>query len=118
MTETSGKESAWLEQLVGQWDVTFNMKDHPAWREETRAIGGGWILAETSGPMEGGSEGRMVMMLECEGPDPNDPGRVALYRDIITVIDADTRKLSSITQAADGTWKPVMACEYKRKTAA
>lgn len=152
MTVRSGSEAAWLEQLVGQWDVAFDMESHPSWHEDVRSLGGGWILADMRGPVPGSDQNAcMVMMLsydpakqryvgstavsmmpnlwvyagtldesgnvltlECEGPDLRDEGRTALYRDTITIIDGDTRKFSSITQNADGSWKPVMSSVYKR----
>ncbi|MCV9998408.1 DUF1579 domain-containing protein [Pararhizobium sp. YC-54] len=55
-----------------------------------------------------------VLTLDCEGPDFENPGRTARYQDIITIKDENTRNLSSRIQNADGTWKYVMSCDYKR----
>ncbi|OJF96633.1 DUF1579 domain-containing protein [Pararhizobium antarcticum] len=58
-----------------------------------------------------------ILTLDCEGPDMTDAGRTARYRDIITIIDADTRRFSSRMENADGSWNPVMASHYKRMAA-
>lgn len=55
-----------------------------------------------------------VLTLDCEGPDFDTIGRTARYQDIITIKDVNTRNFSSRIQLADGTWKPVMSCDYQR----
>jgi len=54
------------------------------------------------------------LTLDCEGPDFGTTGRTARYQDIMTILDADTRNFSSRVQAADGTWKRIMSCDYHR----
>ena len=55
-----------------------------------------------------------VLTLDCEGPDFDTIGRTARYQDIITINDENTRNFSSRIRLADGTWKPVMSCDYQR----
>ncbi|MBU8539514.1 DUF1579 domain-containing protein [Roseomonas tokyonensis] len=55
-----------------------------------------------------------VLTLEAEGPDMSSPGRVALYHDIIEMLDDDTRSLTSRMQDADGQWQQVMSARYRR----
>jgi hypothetical protein len=55
-----------------------------------------------------------VLTLDCEGPDFDTIGRTARYQDIITIKDENTRNYSSRIRLADGTWKPVMSCDYQR----
>lgn len=58
-----------------------------------------------------------VLTLDCDGPDMDGSGRIARFQDIIEIVDADTRRFSSRMQSADGSWKPVMASQYKRMAA-
>lgn len=55
-----------------------------------------------------------VLTLDAEGPDFGIPGRVARYQDIITMLDADTRSMTSRMQDAEGAWQPVMSARYRR----
>ncbi|WP_426127056.1 DUF1579 domain-containing protein [Pararhizobium sp. PWRC1-1] len=55
-----------------------------------------------------------VLTLDCEGPDFDTPGQTARYQDIITIRDVDTRNFSSRIRSPDGTWKPIMSCNYNR----
>lgn len=55
-----------------------------------------------------------VLTLDCEGPDLDNAGRTASYQDIITIKDENTRNFSSRIRLADGTWKPIMSCNYSR----
>lgn len=151
-------EHRWLQQLTGRWRLTFappEGSEHQdaggAWEENARALGGAWIVAETTGTMPDGSsatnilslgydpakkryvgsfvssamtnlwiyEGTLdetgtVLTLDCEGPDFGTIGRTARYQDIITIKDENTRNFSSRIRLADGTWKPVMSCDYTR----
>ncbi|KQS89677.1 MULTISPECIES: DUF1579 domain-containing protein [unclassified Rhizobium] len=58
-----------------------------------------------------------VLTLDCDGPDFGNTGRTARYQDIMTIRDADTRNFSSRVQTADGTWQPIMSCDYHRVSA-
>ncbi|WP_439599364.1 DUF1579 domain-containing protein [Falsiroseomonas sp.] len=55
-----------------------------------------------------------VLTLQAEGPDMGTPGRIALYHDIIEMLDDGTRSLTSRMQDADGQWQPVMSAHYRR----
>ncbi|WP_438751830.1 DUF1579 domain-containing protein [Pararhizobium sp. O133] len=58
-----------------------------------------------------------VLTLDCDGPDFEHAGRTARYQDVMTILDKDQRNFSSRVQAADGTWKPIMSCDYHRLSA-
>lgn len=67
-------EHRWLEQLAGKWSVTFDMPsgtgEQPsegAWIDETRSLGGAWIVSEMTGVMPDGSTATNIMAL---GYDP------------------------------------------------
>jgi hypothetical protein len=67
-------EHRWLEQLTGRWRLTFDAppgtEDHASdatWLEETRSLGGAWIVAESTGTMPGGSTATNILTL---GYDP------------------------------------------------
>ncbi len=59
-------------------------------------------------------ESGKVLTLDSEGPDFENAGRTARYQDIMTIQDVDRRNFSSRVQNADGTWKPIMSCDYTR----
>jgi hypothetical protein len=56
-----------------------------------------------------------VLTLEAEGPDFEVPGKTRLYRDIITIVDADTYGFNGEMQADDGSWSTIMESRYRRK---
>ncbi|MEK1930465.1 MAG: DUF1579 domain-containing protein [Pararhizobium sp.] len=67
-------EHRWLEQLTGRWRVSFDMPAttgeqacEGAWLEETRSLGGAWIVSEATGIMPDGSKATNIMTL---GYDP------------------------------------------------
>jgi hypothetical protein len=67
-------EHRWLEQLTGRWSVSFDMPaaageqaSEGAWLEETRSLGGAWIVSGTTGIMPDGSKATNIMTL---GYDP------------------------------------------------
>jgi hypothetical protein len=58
--------------------------------------------------------GQRLLTLEAEGPRfDGKPGR-AQYRDMIEIVDADTRLLHGNVQADDGTWNRFMTARYRR----
>lgn len=59
------------------------------------------------------ADGR-VMTLSCEGPDMVNEGQTANYRDVIEILDADHRTLTSYGQQEDGSWQPFMKAHYTR----
>lgn len=56
----------------------------------------------------------LTLTLEAEGPAFDDPKRTDLYRDVITFIDADHRRLTGSVRQPDGTFKTFMRSEFKR----
>ena len=55
-----------------------------------------------------------VLTLDTEGPSMTGDGRMAKYQDIIEILSADERTLSSRVQGDDGTWTPIMKMTYRR----
>ncbi len=47
-------EHAFLERLVGTWDVTSEMSGDTPWVETVRSLSGIWVIAEGRGDMPGG----------------------------------------------------------------
>lgn len=56
-----------------------------------------------------------VLTLGTQGPSFTDDGSTSQYHDIVTVISADERTLTSAVQLADGSWNEFMKCTYRRK---
>jgi hypothetical protein len=54
------------------------------------------------------------MTLNCEGPNMVKEGETALYRDVIDLIDANHRTLTSFAQGEDGEWVEFMKAHYYR----
>ncbi|MBB4186058.1 DUF1579 domain-containing protein [Sinorhizobium terangae] len=151
------EEHRWLEQLLGEWEVTSlppTEGDQPQtpWTENVRSMQGLWVVCEGKGTMPDGSpaqslmtlgfnpqtnryvgtwvgsmmthmwvydgvleDDRKTLTLNCEGPDFDRPGRSASYQDVITLIDGNHRTLTARVQTEDGSWKEVMAAEYRRR---
>ena len=59
-------------------------------------------------------EERRVLTLEAEGPSMVDPSRTVLYRDQLELVDADTKRMSSSVQEADGSWTVFMVADGRR----
>jgi hypothetical protein len=55
-----------------------------------------------------------VMTLSCVGPDMTKEGETANYRDVIEILDADHRTLTSYGQDDDGQWQEFMKARYTR----
>ena len=55
-----------------------------------------------------------TMTLNCEGPDMVTDGKTANYRDVIELIDENTRVMKSYGQGEDGTWTQFMTVTYRR----
>lgn len=62
---------------------------------------------------DGALEGN-VLTLDTEGPTFTGDGKLAKYQDIIEIIDADHRTLSSQTPGPDGKWSRFMTAHYRR----
>jgi hypothetical protein len=58
--------------------------------------------------------GDTILTLDAEGPDMAEPGRMSRYRDILEVVAADERVLSSRIQLPDGNWRTFMTVHYRR----
>lgn len=57
---------------------------------------------------------RKVLTLESEGPSFSGDGTMGRYRDVITLVSAEERTLTSFSLQADGSWKQFMQCTYRR----
>ena len=60
------------------------------------------------------SEDGKTMTLDCEGPSMTEDGKTAPYRDVIELIDADHRTLTSYWKGDDGEWQRMMKATYTR----
>jgi hypothetical protein len=60
------------------------------------------------------SEDGKVMTLNCEGPDMVNEGKTANYRDVIELIDENTRTMTSYGQDDKGEWHQFMKATYTR----
>ena len=56
-----------------------------------------------------------VLTLETEGPSFKDDGKTARYRDVITLVSANERTLTSFGLQPDGSWSQMMQATYRRK---
>lgn len=56
-----------------------------------------------------------VLTLETEGPSFKGDGQTARYRDVITLVGAGERTLTSFGEQPDGSWSQFMAATYRRK---
>jgi hypothetical protein len=57
---------------------------------------------------------RRVLTLEADGPRFDGTPGLAQYRDVIEIVDADTRLLHGNVQLDDGTWSRFMTARYRR----
>lgn len=55
-----------------------------------------------------------VLTLETEGPSFKGDGKTARYRDVITLVSATERTLTSFGQQPDGSWNQMMQAKYVR----
>lgn len=55
-----------------------------------------------------------VMTLSCVGPHMTKDGETANYRDLIEIVDADHRTLTSYGQDDNGAWHAFMKAHYTR----
>ena len=55
------------------------------------------------------------LTLETEGPSFKDDGKTARYRDVITLVSANERTLTSFGLQPDGSWSQMMQATYRRK---
>lgn len=59
------------------------------------------------------ADGR-VMTLNCVGPNMTKEGETANYRDVIEILDADHRTLTSYGQDENGEWQEFMKARFTR----
>jgi hypothetical protein len=57
-----------------------------------------------------------VLTLDAEGPGFSGDGKMAKYKDVITLNSDGHRTLTSSVQGDDGTWTQFMTAHYRRKT--
>jgi hypothetical protein len=57
---------------------------------------------------------RNRLTLTSEGPSMSEPGKTALYRDVIEFQGDDQRTLTALMQQPDGTWAAFMTVTYRR----
>jgi len=82
-----------------------------------KAYSGFWIASASShlwkyeGEM---SEDGKKLTLNCVGPDMQKDGETANYRDVIELIDADHRTLTSFAEGENGEWTQFMKANYTR----
>jgi hypothetical protein len=57
---------------------------------------------------------RRMLTLEADGPRFDGSPGLAQYRDVIEIVDADTRLLHGNLQLEDGTWSRFMTARYRR----
>ncbi|GAB4115534.1 MAG: DUF1579 domain-containing protein [Acidobacteriota bacterium] len=56
-----------------------------------------------------------VLTLDTEGPSMAGDGKICKYKDIVEIVDADTRLLRSRMLGDDGQWQEFMQATYRRK---
>lgn len=56
-----------------------------------------------------------TLTLTADGPDFNNPGKMATYRDVIEFKSDNHRTLTSYTLGPDGKWTQFMTSNYRRK---
>jgi len=60
------------------------------------------------------SEDGKTMTLNCVGPDMVNDGQTANYRDMIEILDANHRTLTSYGEGPEGVWTQFMKATYTR----
>ncbi|MGV3614087.1 MAG: DUF1579 domain-containing protein [Fimbriimonas sp.] len=60
------------------------------------------------------SEDGTKMTMNCVGPDMQKDGETANYRDVIEILDENTRTLTSSGQGENGEWTQFMKVRYTR----
>lgn len=56
-----------------------------------------------------------ALVLEAEGPHPEDPSRRMQGRDTLRILDPDHVQLTSAMKNDDGTWTEFMKADYRRR---
>lgn len=55
-----------------------------------------------------------IMTLNCVGPNMTKDGETANYRDVIEILDADHRTMTSLGEDESGVWQEFMTVHYTR----
>jgi len=55
-----------------------------------------------------------VMTLNCVGPDMVNDGKTANYRDVIEIVDGNTRTMTSYAEGENGEWQQFMKATHTR----
>jgi hypothetical protein len=149
------KEHAFLQKLVGNWEMlgetTDVTPDEHGWQESVRSLHGIWFLAEGHGKMPDGADasslltlgydpakgkyvgswiGSMMnhmwvyegaldadgrtLLLDTTGPDFENEGQTARYREHLAFEDDDNRTFSSHVMTPEGSWRQFMMVRYRR----
>jgi hypothetical protein len=123
---TTGKES--VENLGGLWALGKGTGAMPDGQQMTYYTGLGYdvsfkeyrgfmVMSVSShlwkyvGELSGD---RKTMTLNCVGPNMTKEGETSNYRDVITIVDANHRILSSYGQDENGEWQEWMVSHYTR----
>lgn len=57
-----------------------------------------------------------TLSLYCDGPSFTEEGKMAPYKDVITIVSPDHRMLTSHTKGPNGEWVRFMTANYYRKS--
>jgi hypothetical protein len=60
-------------------------------------------------------ESGRVLSLHAAGPDFQSPGKVREYKDVVELVDENTRTLSGWIRGDDGEWAKMMTVTYRRR---
>ena len=114
--------------LGGRWFIAESEMDFGGisrmlmtlgYNAKTGVVDGTWVGSEgdTMYIYKGflDNDGRRLV-LEAEGPDFSDPEKTAVYRDVITWIDDDTREFAGTIRQEDGTFRTFMSSTCRRNT--
>lgn len=126
--ETGTPWTEHVRSLQGLWVVCESQGTMPdgkfgqtlmtiGYNPETRRFVGTWVgsmmnhLWIYDGELE--PDG-LTLSLYSDGPDFDAPGKLARYRDAITLDGQSRRLLTAHVMTHDGTWKELMTAEYTR----
>ncbi len=114
-------------RTVGPWAVLeshHQVQGHPftgiltvGARSGGKGYVGTWICSDSDALVQ--YEGTLddtgrVLTLETKGPDAKDPAKETRYRDVIELIDADHKQITS-TIEIDGKWVTYLTGHYRRR---
>ena len=84
---------------------------------ETNGFLGTWVgsMMTHMWVYRGTLDDQKVLTQEAEGPSFRGDGKTARYRDVITLVSANERTLTSFGLQPDGSWSQMMQATYRRK---